>query len=144
MTRRLTIYFESMQMAFEDRDGDGAWFLDLETGDVIRLTDDDDDELRERVEDSADRYLEIPYQGSQAGYRDMSEFIASIDDNRLRALLDTAIQGSGAFRRFKDVLVAHPQERERWFAFEQQCVQRRIRRWLESEGIEAIGLTPAN
>jgi hypothetical protein len=141
MPRRLTIDFEWMQMAFEDRDGEGAWFLDHETGEVIRLTD-DDDESRERIESSADRYIEIPYQGSEAGYRDMVEFIGSVDDNRVRALLDTAIQGSGAFRRFKDVLLAHPQERERWFAFQQKCVLHRIRRWLESQEIEPVAPTP--
>lgn len=137
MARRLTIDFDDMQMALEDRDGEGAWFLDLDTGEVIRLSD-DGDELQEQIERSADRYLEIPYQGSEAGYRDMAEFIASVDDNRLRALLDTAIQGSGAFRRFKDALRSHPDERERWFAFQQECVQRRIRRWLDSEEIEAV------
>jgi hypothetical protein len=141
MSRRVTIDFEWMQMAFEDRDGDGAWFLDLESGEVIRLTD-DDDELHERIEGSADRYIGIPYQGSEAGYRDMVEFIGSVDDNRVRALLDTAIQGSGAFGRFKDVLLAHPQERKRWFAFQQACVQHRIRRWLESEEIEAVSPMP--
>ncbi|HEY5948514.1 MAG TPA: UPF0158 family protein [Kofleriaceae bacterium] len=143
MPKRLTIDFEEIQMAFEDRDGDGQWFLDRDTGDVIRLTD-DEHELAEQVEDSGERYIGIPYQGSEAGYRDMAEFIGSVDDNRLHALLDTAIQGGGAFRRFKDVLRDYPQERERWFAFQKQCVHRRIRRWLESEHIEAVPVQRAN
>lgn len=144
MAKHLAINFEDMQMAFEDRDGEGRWFLDRDTGEVIRLTDDDDDELQEQIESSADRYIGIPYQGSQSGYRDMAEFIESVADNRLRALLDVAIQGSGAFRRFKDVSRDHPEERERWFAFQKQCVHRRIRRWLESEDIEAVSSLRAN
>jgi hypothetical protein len=126
-----------MQMAFEDRDGDGKWFLDRESGEVIRLNDFDDDGVGEQIEAGGDRYVGIPYQGSQAGYRDMAEFVESVKDNRLRALLDVALQGKGAFRRFKDVLLDAPEERERWFAFQKECMHHRIRRWLESEGIEA-------
>jgi hypothetical protein len=142
MPKRLTIDFEAVQMAFEDRDGDGQWFLDRDTGDVIRLTDDEDE--REQGENSGERYIGIPYQGSEPGYRDMAEFIGSVDDNRLHALLDTAIRGSGAFRRFKDVLRDHPEERERWFALQKECIHRRIRRWLESEHIEAVPLQRAD
>jgi len=48
----------------------------------------------------------------------MAEFIDSVNDNRLRALLDVATKGKGGFRRFKDVLQEHPEQRERWFAFQ--------------------------
>jgi uncharacterized protein UPF0158 len=126
--------FELLQAAFEDRDGDGAWFLDRATGEVIRLTD-DDIELPEEIE-SSDRYIAIPYQGSEPGYRDMVDFIMSVEDHRLRALLDVAINGQHAFRRFKDVLRDHARERDRWFAFAKERAEHRIRRWLASEGIE--------
>jgi hypothetical protein len=38
-------------------------------------------------------------------------------------LLDVAIQGKGAFRRFEDVLADHRDERERWFAFPARFAQ---------------------
>jgi GrpB-like predicted nucleotidyltransferase (UPF0157 family) len=74
----------------------------------------------------------------------MAEFIDSVNDNRLRALLDVATKGKGAFRRFKDVLQDHPEERERWFAFQKERANRRVRRWLESEGIEVVTQQPEN
>ncbi|TMQ10700.1 MAG: hypothetical protein E6J91_25495 [Deltaproteobacteria bacterium] len=92
-----------MQMAFEDRDGDGQLFLDLETGEAVRVNEHDDDELGEQIE---------------AGF--------AVTDDRCRGLLDVAIRGEGAFRRFKDVLQAHPAERERWFAFQKERVHDRI------------------
>jgi hypothetical protein len=137
VARRIPLDLELVQLAFEDRDGDGRWVLDCETGDVIRLNDDDDD-LANRIHEGGERYVVIPYQGSEAGHRDMVEFINSVDDNRMRALLDVAINGKGAFRRFKDVLQHHPQERERWFAFQKQRARHRILRWLAREGMEAI------
>jgi hypothetical protein len=36
----------------------------------------------------------------------------------------------------KDVLADYPDERERWFAFEDHRIHERIVDWLESEGIE--------
>jgi hypothetical protein len=144
VAKQLAIDLELTQMAFEDREGDGQWFLDRETGEVMRLGEFDEDELREQIAQNDERYIVIPYQGSEAGHRDMADFISSLDDNRLSALLDVAIRGTGAFRRFKDVLQEHPQQRERWFAFQKECVLRRIRRWLESEDIEQITPKPVD
>ena len=43
---------------------------------------------------------------------------------------------SVAFRRFKDVLLDYPEARERWFAFKDEEMRRRVLRWLESEEVE--------
>ena len=49
-----------------------------------------------------------------------------------QGLLELAIRGRGAFRRFKDVLAAYPRERERWFAFHDARLRELVLRWLES------------
>lgn len=85
------------------------------------------------------RYISIPQSDSHEGYGDMEDFIGTVRDPHLQELLEVAIQGRGAFRRFKDVLLRYPQERERWFAFSDAQVQQRVLDWLESEGIEPIG-----
>jgi hypothetical protein len=143
VSKKLPVDLELVQFAFDDRDGDGQWFLDRETGEVVRLNE-LDDELCEQIDEAGERYTVIPYQGPESGYRDMAEFIDSVNDNRLRALIDVATKGKGAFRRFKDVLQDHPEERERWFAFQKQRANRRVRRWLESEGIEVVTQQPEN
>jgi hypothetical protein len=142
MPKRLPIDLELVRVALDDRDGDGRWFLDGETGEVLHLNESDDDDLADRIEEGGERYVVIPYQGSTAGYRDMVEFINSVNDNRLRALLDVAINGKGAFRRFKDVLQDYPEERERWFTFQKQRAYQRILSWLESEDIEPVNPRP--
>ena len=55
--------------------------------------------------------------GSGAGYRDMAEFIDTVTDLDLADRLGIAIQGRGAFRRFKDTLARWPAELERWYGF---------------------------
>ena len=47
----------------------------------------------------------------------MEDFIATVEGERLAELLEVAIKGKGAFRRFKDVLLNYPEERVRWFEF---------------------------
>jgi hypothetical protein len=65
----------------------------------------------------------------------MADFIATVEDERLAELLEVAINGKGAFRRFKDVLAHYPDERERWFRFKDDRMKERALEWLESIGI---------
>jgi hypothetical protein len=83
------------------------------------------------------RFVAVPQADSREGYRDMEDFIDTVADNHLQELLSVAIQGQGAFRRFKDVLLNYPRERERWFKFKDTCLRQRVVDWLESIGIEA-------
>jgi hypothetical protein len=85
------------------------------------------------------RYVRVPHLDSPTGYRDMEDFIGTVEDAHLRDLLEVAIQGRGAFRRFKDVLLNYEDERQHWFAFKDARVERRVVEWLASHGIEPLG-----
>jgi hypothetical protein len=90
-----------------------------------------------RVEaDSDNRYRMIPKPDSREGYRDMQAYISSLEDDQLREVLEVAIRGSGAFRRFKEVLHRYPEAQKNWYAFKNDREQPRILDWLASEGIE--------
>jgi hypothetical protein len=131
MARRLTIDLDDLRIAFEDPSGEHTWYLDVQTGAVSFVTADIED-------DATGRYLPVARDDSRAAYRDMQDFIATVDDHRLRALLDRAIAERGAVRMFEDTLRDTPSERDRWFAFQAERVTGRLRRWLESEGIEPV------
>lgn len=91
-----------------------------------------------RIEGDVDnRYRVIPKQDSHDGYRDMQEYIWSLEDEHLRELLEVAIQGSGAFRRFKDVLSRYLEAQEIWFRFRDEREKRRMSDWLASQGVES-------
>jgi hypothetical protein len=68
----------------------------------------------------------------------MERFIASVEDSSLRRQLSAAIDGKGAFRRFKDVLMNYPVERERWFTFRSERLRDCMESWLTAHGIEAV------
>jgi hypothetical protein len=85
-----------------------------------------------------ERFVVVPELDSHEGYRDMEDFITTVRSPHLRELLEVAITGRGAFRRFKDVLLNYPAERQRWFAFRDDLMTARVREWLEAHEIEPI------
>ncbi len=87
--------------------------------------------------DYGSRYISVapePY----SDYNDMERFIWEVADEQLADKLDNAIRGRGAFRRFKDILVRHPQVEQAWHAFQARQIEARVRDWLESVGIEPM------
>lgn len=85
-----------------------------------------------------ERFRQIPMTDSREGFRDMEDFVETVRRDSERLRLEQALRGKGPFRRFKDALLSFPQERERWFAFENERLRQRMLDWLASEGIEAI------
>jgi hypothetical protein len=113
----------------EDNSYEHEYCLDLETGEILFLLEYTDDEetgkLKDKTEEESDRYERIPKAESHEGYVDMVEFIATVKDELLAELLGVAINGKGAFRRFKDVLLNYAEERERWFQLKDDRIQER-------------------
>ena len=75
-----------------------------------------------------------PTEPSQA-YRDIADFVATVQHPRAADLLSRAIAGRGAFRRFKNTLHEFPDLRDRWFRFRDARARRRALRWLAGRGL---------
>ena len=140
--KRLKICLDELCSAMEDSSYEHSYYLDLKTGEIVLVSDWMDEEeverLRDRIEDSPDRYRQIPKVESYEAYRDMEDFIATVEDEHLAELLEVAINGRGAFRRFKDVLLRYPEERERWFRFKEERMEQRALEWLDEIGISPV------
>jgi hypothetical protein len=154
----IEIDWVSLSHAFESGSAGTHFFLDGLTGKVIAVT---EEALRyaetspyvpmpewmqnavwqagQVREECGKRYHTIPMADTTDEYRDMESFIPTVDNSKLQGELWRVIRGAGAFRRFRDVLAAHPDERTRWLAYKDNRVQTRINEWLAN-----IGLTPAN
>ena len=73
----------------------------------------------------------IDPQPAYVWYQDMVDFVEGISDERSARSLGRAIQGSGAFRRFKDRLHADfPQLLPPWYAFRDSRGVGRAVQWL--------------
>jgi hypothetical protein len=137
--RKVPVNLDELRFAAEDASPEHRYFLDTETGEVIPVSewfDDAGKQLAEIDEAEPGRYLQVPRAGSHEGYADMQDFIDTVSDEHLHELLDVAIQGRGAFRRFKDVLARDPAEQQCWFDFQAARLDARAREWLADEGCE--------
>jgi hypothetical protein len=119
--------------ALEDHSFDHSWWLDPDTGEIVLWS----DYSREQGEPEPEGRGLIPIEPilSHEGYRDMEDFIALVRDLRARELLERAIEGRGAFRRFKDTLFEFPELRAAWFRFHDARMERRALEWLADEGM---------
>ena len=110
----------------------------FDTGEVIRIVDGvADPSMHTRIMNDS-RYLRIDPVSSREQYRWMERFIATVEEEELRRRLNIAIDGKGAFRRFKDALMSHPVDRERWFAFRSERLRACMESWLSAHGIKAV------
>lgn len=127
-----------VELLVEEEDGTLDEVLKaIETEDIAAEWQRDDYRAAARILfDGDNRYRLLPKQDSRVGYRDMEDFIAQVEDENLRELLEMAIDGSGAFRRFKDTLRRYPQTEEAWFKFQREREQERMMEWFELEEIE--------
>jgi len=68
----------------------------------------------------------------------MERYIPMVEDPELQAKLAQAIDGKGAFRRFKDVLMSYGPERERWFTFRSERLRIFMEAWLNAHALSPV------
>ena len=137
--KTLRIDLAELCSAMEDSSDEHNYYLDLETGKLLLISDymDDDEskKLKDKIDENFDRYEPLPKAESYEGYEDMEDFIGTVSDEHLAELLHVAVNGKGAFRRFKDVFERYPEERERWSHFKDDKLKQRALEWLENIGV---------
>ena len=135
--RDIPVDWEALEDAFENNAPEVHSYLHVTTGDVLRVVDGvADPQMHARI--AADtNYLRIDPVSSREQYRWMERFIPMVDDADLRGKLTHAIDGKGAFRRFKDVLMSFGEDRERWFTFRSERLRTFMEAWLSAHAIRA-------
>jgi hypothetical protein len=135
------VRWDELRRAYEQGSAEARYFLDVQTGDIIPIFVDiierggNPEDARRIASGVNVRYFLIPHKPSRRGYEEMEEFIETVRDKRLRQALLDAIEGKGAFRRFRDVLVSYPVEEERWLAERDARVREELASWLEQNDI---------
>ena len=141
---RIDLDWDALEIAVERNSPDTDSYLDLTSGRVITITSGDPEAVlnRQLVSENIRNYLRVEPASSREQYRWMEKFVGSVTDEPLRERLIISIDGKGAFRRFKDVLLAYPAERERWFSYRAELLHWHIQTWLEQHEIHATNDPP--
>ncbi len=129
---------DALGQALEDHSDFIQWFIDTATGEVLPWADDMDEATPE-----ANGAIAVDPVPSHEAYEDLRDFAARVPDRRAADLLARAIEGRGAFRRFKDTLFEFPDLRETWFRFHDVRMRRRAIEWLQDAGLVAAAAAEA-
>ena len=141
---RIDLDWDALEIAVERNSPDTDSYLDLTTGRVLTITTGDPEAAinRQTVSENIRNFLRVEPASSREQYRWMEKFVGSVTDEPLRERLIISIDGKGAFRRFKDVLLAYPAERERWFSYRAELLHWHIQQWLEHHDIHPTNDPP--
>ena len=135
MKVNLGVILDAIEMA----DDNYTYFLDLETGESVFLADElitglDNEGLEDEIEENPERYLRLPTKFEIHEYHIMEEFIWTLKGERADKL-GCAIQGRGAFRRFKD-MVDRMGILQQWYDFQAEYYRKLATQWCQEQGLE--------
>jgi hypothetical protein len=152
----LHIDWDELEAAFENRNEDLSYYLDLVTGQVVLDGEGEDAHFDEdaEMEEAVDADVDAPARGETTrldvvSYTDddeldwMDEFIEG--DAGIPAALKEALSAvvdSGTPHKFKDELRHHADVRARWFLFRSERVHEVMDAWMESNKIHPASPPP--
>ena len=120
----------------DQSDYDHRWLIDPKTGEIAFWTSDTSVDGQNPVELDELDLVPIDPLPSYVWYEDMADFAEGISDEGAGRRLARAIDGRGAFRRFKSELYErHPDLIAHWHAFQAARAKRRAVEWLLDEGL---------
>ncbi|MGZ3645013.1 MAG: UPF0158 family protein [Ktedonobacteraceae bacterium] len=134
------IELDMLEAAMEDSDLSNRYYLNLVTGKVVFFSDDlgltDEDERLSEEIDESDDYVAVDRISSHEAYQWMVDFVdemvAPTDENAAEKL-SIALEGKGAFRRFKDTLYRVDEKwQQAWYQFRDRQLKAAVEEWLKS------------
>jgi Uncharacterised protein family (UPF0158) len=132
-----SVDLEEIALALADQNGyEHRWLINPQTGEIVFWTADTGIDGQTPVDLDELDLVSIDPLPSWIWYQDMADFAEAISDERARRRLARAIQGKGAFRRFKDQLhEEYPGLLPAWYAFLDARATRRAVRWLADNSL---------
>jgi len=141
---KVKIFLDEFAFAIEWHSDEMSQYLDVETGRIVQvgdLFDDEEQRLRDQVENTPERYRYIEPIGSGDSYRIMEDFVNSLPEGEAQKVLSQALQRRRPFRNFKDDLYSFPEVQKQWYRFHEQRLAEMARQWLEDNDIDAELIT---
>ena len=134
------IDLDMLETAMEDSDLANRYFLNLVSGEVVFFSDylglsDEEERLSEEIDGSND-YVAIERIPSYVAYQWMVDFVDEMvapSDEDAAEKLSLALNGKGAFRRFKDTLHrVDEQWLQTWYQWRDKGLKAAVDEWLKS------------
>ena len=133
---KMSALMEAIELASDS----GAYFYDFDKQESIYLSEDswnwdeEDKEMAELMDMEWDRFIRLPEKYEIHEYRIMEDFIDELNDQKLQMELYRAIQGRGAFRRFKDK-IRYSGIEQQWYDYQNNAYREFALRWCKENNI---------
>ena len=122
--------------ALDDLGGSWEWYFDPKSGNSV--PDVDAIEVGEDAATDVEGMIFIEPRGSRDAYNDMVRFAEAVADRSTQRRLFRALDGKGAFRRFRDEVWSNESLVPLWRQFETLGGERRALQWLELEELVSV------
>ena len=86
------------------------------------------------LNDTTDRYIELPSQFDIHEYMIMKNFSLTIKDENIYTTIEDALRGSGAFRRFKNQIHKYNLT-EQWYKFRDDAIKETLIEWCKDNSL---------
>jgi hypothetical protein len=87
------------------------------------------------IEDEDGVYVDFTLRNDFNEYEIIEDFIGTLEDEDIREELFEAIQGRGAFRRFKDGIIEHGVDKQ-WYKYKESKIKELVIEWCREQDIE--------
>lgn len=123
--------------AIEMMDQYSEYFLDKETGEIewvsdMTMTQDEKEEIYDKLDEHG--FYRLPTSFDIRDYDIMADFVNTLSGTAHERLA-SAIQGKGAFRRFKDAVIRMGIDKD-WYDYQASVYKRIAAEWCEENGID--------
>jgi len=119
------------------------FYVNQKSGEIVSLTEEEANE--DALDDNAksdearnilnsDEYIAIPSRWDLNKYQIMVDFIYSLKETPMKDVLARAIQGTGAFGRFKTAIEAYGIQNQ-WYSFLQELLKQMAIEWCDCNGL---------
>ena len=122
--------------AFASEKSDRVYFLDRFTGEIFFVPAAmENDDFWRQMETHQERFLEIPRFDYGIERQLLFDFIGSIEDPGLQALLKNALAGKKPYGNFNDILSFYPDENIKLLEMKDEFFTSRVKHWLEEHDL---------
>ena len=135
-----SVDLDMLETAMEDSDLSNRYYLNMVSGKVVFFSDflglsEEDERLSEEIDESDD-YIAVDRIPSHEAYQWMVDFVDEIvapSDENAAEKLSIALEGKGAFHRFKDTLHRVDEKwLQAWYQWRNKQLKAAVDEWLKS------------
>jgi len=143
--REVQVDLDALMSAFVDEDYEQTHFLDVATGEMLLIPEEDFEEedlhpVAAKVDSHPDRYLPVPKLDPDDVLEDLAAYVQDLPDEDVREKLGQALQQGLEGVDFEAFFEGHPDLAESWEAFRRQHLQDRVLAWLAERNLKPADL----